>query len=85
MLIIGGGLLTWIVFLAILSAVLHVLFVRVGLRRSMDNRIVGGVCGGLEDWTGCNAWIWRLLFVVPWHGSVGWFWYLLLWFDVPGN
>lgn len=53
-------------------------------RRSRADRWVGGVCGGLAEWTGAQAWIWRLLFVlgVACHG-VGILVYLLLWIFVP--
>lgn len=54
------------------------------LRRSRDDRWIGGVCGGLARLTGVQAWIWRLLAVLLalWGGS-GVLAYLLLWIFVP--
>lgn len=34
------------------------------LRRSRQDRIIGGVCGGLGKVTGLESWVWRLLFVL---------------------
>lgn len=55
-------------------------------RRSRSDRWLGGVCGGLAGWTGAQAWIWRLLFVLAaaCHG-VGILVYLVLWFFVPAE
>jgi phage shock protein PspC (stress-responsive transcriptional regulator) len=45
-------------------------------KRSKSNRIIAGVCGGLENWTGINAWVWRILMIIIGGG----FWiYILLW------
>jgi len=54
------------------------------LRRSRDDRWIGGVCGGLALTTGMAAWIWRLLFtlLVLFAGS-GVLLYALLWIFVP--
>lgn len=54
------------------------------LRRSLTDRWVGGVCGGLSLTTGVDAWIWRLGFVLLalWGGS-GLLIYLLMWIFVP--
>ncbi|MFM7530923.1 MAG: PspC domain-containing protein [Rubrivivax sp.] len=56
------------------------------LRRSRDDRWIGGVCGGLARLTGVQAWIWRLLAVLMalWGGS-GVVAYLLLWIFVPSD
>lgn len=56
------------------------------LRRSRDDRWVGGVCGGLARLTGVQSWIWRLLVVLLalWGGS-GVVAYLLLWIFVPSD
>lgn len=54
------------------------------LRRSRDDAWLGGVCGGLETFTGLAAWIWRLLFVaLALCGGTGAVVYLLLWIFVP--
>ena len=45
---------------------------------------LGGVCGGLEPFTGVAAWVWRLIFVaLVLCGGTGVVLYLLLWFFVP--
>jgi len=53
--------------------------------RSLTNRILGGVCGGLERMTRLSAWVWRLLFVVftfiTMGGAAGL--YLALWWLAP--
>ncbi len=54
------------------------------LRRSRDDAWLGGVCGGLEPFTGLAAWIWRLIFVaLVLCGGTGLLVYLLLWIFVP--
>lgn len=54
------------------------------LRRSRDDRWIGGVCGGLARLTGVQTWVWRLLVVLLalWGGS-GVVAYVLLWIFVP--
>jgi phage shock protein C len=53
-------------------------------RRSITDRWIGGVCGGLGEVTGIPAWSWRILFVLTalLHG-VGLIMYILLWIFVP--
>ena len=54
------------------------------LRRSRDDAWLGGVCGGLEPFSGLAAWIWRLIFVsLALCGGTGVVVYLLLWFFMP--
>ena len=54
------------------------------LRRSVSDRWIGGVCGGLASITGIDSWIWRLAFVVlGFFGGTGVLLYLLLWIFVP--
>jgi phage shock protein PspC (stress-responsive transcriptional regulator) len=54
------------------------------LRRSRDDRWIGGVCGGIAQATGIESWIWRLLFsVLLIFGGTGLVIYLLLWIFVP--
>lgn len=36
---------------------------RTGLKRSRDNRIIAGVCGGLAEWLGWSPLLVRVLFV----------------------
>ena len=54
------------------------------LRRSRQDRWLGGVCGGLEQVSGLAAWIWRLLFLMALvcAGS-GFLVYVLMWLLVP--
>ena len=53
-------------------------------RRSRGDRWLGGICGGLGQFTGVESWIWRLVFVfcAIWAGS-GLLIYLLAWIFVP--
>jgi len=55
-----------------------------GLRRSRDDRWLGGVCGGIGQSSGIAAWLWRLVFtfLVLCAGS-GIVVYLLMWIFVP--
>ena len=54
------------------------------LRRSLHDRWLGGVCGGIAQVTGVASWVWRLLFVfgLVFAGS-GLALYVLLWILVP--
>jgi phage shock protein C len=54
------------------------------LRRSQNDRWLGGVCGGLAKVTGLESWMWRLIFVmfVLCFGT-GVLIYLLLWIFLP--
>ena len=54
------------------------------LRRSVTDRWIGGVCGGLAALTGLDSWIVRLLFTVAvLFGGFGLIPYVLLWIFVP--
>ncbi len=56
------------------------------LRRSIDDRWIGGVCGGIAAVTGTETWIWRLLFAVGLlFGGVTGVLYLLMWLLVPSE
>jgi phage shock protein C len=57
------------------------------LQRSRSNRIIAGVCGGLEEFFGLDAFWFRLAFVlamipggVPGIGA-----YLILWLVIPSE
>ncbi|MES2126557.1 MAG: PspC domain-containing protein [Pseudomonadota bacterium] len=54
------------------------------LRRSINDRWLGGVCGGLGKVTGLESWVWRLIFMlcVVCFGF-GVLLYLLMWIFVP--
>lgn len=54
------------------------------LRRSVSDRWLGGVCGGLARGTGLEAWVWRLAFVIfALFGGSGALAYALLWLFMP--
>jgi len=55
-----------------------------GLRRSTTDRWLGGVCGGLSDFSGIDAWLWRLAFALMFIlGGTGLLLYVLMWILVP--
>ena len=55
------------------------------LRRSRRNRVVAGVCGGLEEFFGISAFWFRLAFLIALlpGGVPGIGLYLLMWLIVP--
>lgn len=54
------------------------------LRRSISDRWIGGVCGGLAQMTNIPAWSWRILFVLTLLlNGLGAAMYILLWIFVP--
>jgi phage shock protein PspC (stress-responsive transcriptional regulator) len=54
------------------------------LRRSLSDRWVGGVCGGIARMIGVESWIVRLTFVIALlFGGFGLLPYVLLWIFVP--
>lgn len=54
------------------------------LRRSRNDRWLGGVCAGLGQLTGLEPWLWRLGFVLmATCAGTGVLAYLLLWIFVP--
>lgn len=56
------------------------------VRRSVTDRWIGGVCGGLARLTDSEAWIWRLLFTAGLvFGGITAFIYVLLWVFVPSE
>ena len=56
------------------------------LRRSVTDKWVGGVCGGLAKSTGLESWVWRLIFAVLFFfGGTGLLVYALLWIFVPAE
>ncbi len=55
-----------------------------GLRRSRTDQWIGGVCGGLAQFTGLDAWLWRLLFaMLVILAGTGVLFYVLMWILVP--
>ncbi len=53
-------------------------------RRSARDKWIGGVCGGLGEYTPVPAWCWRLLFCVSvLFAGFGVILYILLWIFAP--
>ena len=54
------------------------------LKRSISDRWIGGVCGGLAAMSNMPSWAWRILFVLTalLHG-IGLLLYVVLWIFVP--
>jgi phage shock protein PspC (stress-responsive transcriptional regulator) len=56
------------------------------LRRSLTDRWLGGVCGGIGRITQSETWIWRLLFTAGLvFGGITAVIYVLLWIFVPAD
>lgn len=56
------------------------------LRRSLTDRWLGGVCGGIGRITHSETWIWRLLFTAGLvFGGITAVIYVLLWIFVPAE
>ncbi|MFD2368118.1 PspC domain-containing protein [Pseudoduganella sp. GCM10020061] len=54
------------------------------IRRSRNDRWLGGVCGGLAVSTGLDSWIWRLIFALfTVSFGAGILIYILLWIFIP--
>ena len=54
------------------------------LRRSRNDRWIGGVCGGIAEITGVASWVWRLIFAaLLMCAGTGVLFYILLWIFVP--
>lgn len=54
------------------------------LYRSRTKNVFGGVCGGLEDFTGLDVTLWRLLMIIiALPGGISIFAYLIMWIVVP--
>lgn len=55
------------------------------LRRSRRNRLVAGVCGGLEEFFGISAFWFRLAFLIALlpGGVPGFALYVLMWLIMP--
>ncbi len=54
--------------------------------RSMRDKWIGGVCGGLAEATQVPSWAWRILFVLTLLlNGLGAVVYLLMWIFVPGG
>jgi phage shock protein C len=47
-------------------------------KRTRNDSLIAGVCGGLGKWTGISSWIWRILAVIFFDKVL--IVYLLFWF-----
>ena len=59
---------------------------KAGLQRSVEHRMIGGVCGGIAEWLGWEPLLVRILFSVVSIASAafpGLIVYLLLWILMP--
>jgi phage shock protein C len=57
---------------------------RPGLKRSRDQRVIAGVCGGIAEWLGWSAGTTRLLYVlITLFTGVPAILYLVLWVVMP--
>ena len=55
-------------------------------RRSLSDKWLGGVCGGLAGITGLDSWVWRLGFtLLALFAGTGVILYILLWVFVPAE
>ena len=55
-----------------------------GLQRSLNDRWLGGVCGGLALATNIPTWAWRVLFILAiLLNGLGILMYVLMWIFVP--
>src|SRR3954465_12595335 len=60
--------------------------VRAQLRRSSTDKMIGGVCGGLAEYSGIDPLLWRVGFVaLALAGGSGVLVYLLLWLLMPSS
>ncbi len=60
--------------------------VRPQLRRSGSDKMIGGVCGGLAEYSGIDSLLWRVGFVgLTVAGGAGVLVYLLLWVLMPSG
>jgi phage shock protein C len=57
-----------------------------GFRRSLRDRWIGGVCGGIGQATGSPSWLWRMLFTfLVICAGTGVLLYILLWIFIPSE
>lgn len=56
------------------------------IRRSMDNKVIAGVCGGLGEYLNIDPIILRLLFVLAFLFALsGGLIYIISWIIIPAN
>jgi phage shock protein C len=57
------------------------------LRRSRNDRIVAGVCGGLGEFFGLSPWLFRIIFLIALlpGGIPGLLPYIIMWVIVPSE
>ena len=57
------------------------------LRRSRNNRMIGGVCGGLAEFFGISSFWFRLSFLIALipGGVPGFLLYVIMWIIIPSQ
>jgi phage shock protein PspC (stress-responsive transcriptional regulator) len=54
------------------------------LKRTPEDSIIAGICGGLSHVTPAPAWVWRALFLLSvFFGGMGAILYVILWIVMP--
>lgn len=55
-------------------------------RRSSNDSVLGGVCGGLGEFTNIPSWVWRVVFaIIATSTGFGIFAYLAIWLFAPSS
>jgi len=56
------------------------------LRRSVHDKRIAGVCGGIAEFTNSPAWLWRVIFLVSlFISGLGLIAYIILWLYMPAG
>ena len=54
------------------------------MRKSVKDKKIAGICGGLSEYTPIPSWLWRVLFLISFLcGGVGLIAYIILWICMP--
>ena len=55
------------------------------LYRAEENKIIGGVCAGIGNYFGIDAWIPRIVLIITGFAGIGFFAYFILWAFLPSS
>ena len=56
------------------------------LRRSVHDKRIAGICGGIAEFTNSPAWLWRVIFLVSlFISGLGLIAYIILWLYMPAG
>ena len=56
------------------------------LRRSVHDKRIAGICGGIAEFTNSPAWLWRVIFLVSlFISGLGLIAYIILWLHMPAG